>query len=350
LTWPRSRKADGSWIDPAAERFRHAWKHGERPRIEDFLINVPEPQRSLLFQELMRVQGELRRRAGEEPGAEAHRRRFPGQESTIGDIVESPLAAATAADQAELVMPACASPAPRPPAGSPPLELANHTDYQIVRELGVGGIGVVYLARNRLMARHEVLKVIGQHIVEQPGELDRFLREIRAVARLRHPNVVSAYSAFRCGTGLVFAMEYVEGLDLRRMVKAKGPMPIGHACYCIHQSALGLQHAHEEGMVHRDIKPANLMLSHHRNRPVIKVLDFGLSKAVSEQDASELTKGIPSLSMGFGEHLTCTGAMLGTPDFIAPEQIVDSQRSDIRPVNSRWGRVIRKTQGGIACA
>ena len=191
-------------------------------------------------------------------------------------------------------------------------------------------MGVVYLAYNRLMARHEVLKVIGQHIVEQPGVLDRFLREIRAVARLRHPNVVSAYSAFRCGTSLVFAMEYVEGLDLRRMVKAKGPMPIGHACYFVHQAALGLQHAHEEGMVHRDIKPANLMLSHHKNRPVIKVLDFGLSKAVSEQNASELTIGIPSLPMDFGEHLTCTGAMLGTPDFIAPEQIVDSQRADIR--------------------
>ena len=322
--------ADGSWIDAAAERFKRAWKNGERPRIEEFLINVPEPQRPLLFQELMRVEGELRRRAGEEPGAEEYRRRFPGQESTIGADFESPLAATTAADQAEPVGPTRASSASRPPAGSPPPELANHTDYEIVRELGVGGMGVVYLAHNRLMARHEVLKVIGQHIVEQPGVLDRFLREIRAVARLRHPNVVSAYSAFRCGTSLVFAMEYVEGLDLRRMVKAKGPMPIGHACYFVHQAALGLQHAHEEGMVHRDIKPANLMLSHHKNRPVIKVLDFGLSKAVSEQNASELTIGIPSLPMDFGEHLTCTGAMLGTPDFIAPEQIVDSQRADIR--------------------
>ena len=114
------------------------------------------------------------------------------------------------------------------------------------------------------------------------------------------------------------------------MVKAKGPMPIGHACYFLHPAALGLQHAHEEGMVHRDIKPANLMLSHRNNRPVIKILDFGLSKAVSEQNASELTIGLPGLSMDFGEHLTCTGAMLGTPDFIAPEQIVDSQRADIR--------------------
>ena len=89
---------------------------------------------------------------------------------------------------------------------------------------------------------------MGAQIVEQPGVLDRFLREIRAVARLRHPNIVSAYAALRCGASLVFAMEYVEGLDLRRMVKARGPMPIAHACYFVHQAALGLQHAHEEGI------------------------------------------------------------------------------------------------------
>jgi serine/threonine protein kinase/formylglycine-generating enzyme required for sulfatase activity len=322
--------ADQNWIDAVADQLKRAWKNGEQPRIEEFLIDVPEPRRPLLYQELLRVEGELRRRAGEEPSAEVQGRRFPGQENIIGAGVEPPLAATTAADHAEPVGPTRATSASRPPAGSPPPELANHTDYEILRTLGVGGMGVVYLAHNRLMARHEVLKVIGQHIVEQPGALDRFLREIRAVARLRHPNVVSAYSAFRCGTSLGFAMEYVEGLDLRRMVKAKGPMPIGHACYFVHQAALGLQHAHEEGMVHRDIKPANLMLSHHRNRPVIKVLDFGLAKAVSEQNASELAIGRPSPSMDFAEHLTCTGAMLGTPDFIAPEQIVDSERADIR--------------------
>jgi serine/threonine protein kinase len=156
------------------------------------------------------------------------------------------------------------------------------------------------------------------------------VREVRAVARLRHPNIVSAYNAFNCGTHLVFAMEYVEGLDLRRMVKAKGPMPIAHACSFVHQAALGLQHAHEAGMVHRDIKPANLMLSRQKDRAVIKVLDFGLSKAASEQNASELGMGVLTLPMDFSEHLTCTGEMLGTPDFIAPEQIEDSQKADIR--------------------
>jgi len=134
-------------------------------------------------------------------------------------------------------------------------------------------MGVVYLAHNKLMGRDEVLKVLDRDIIERSSLQDRFQREIRAVARLRHPNIVAAYSAFRSGENLVFAMEHVEGLDLARMVKAKGPMPVSHACYFVHQAALGLQHAHEEGMVHRDIKPSNLMLSHIKGRAVVKVLD-----------------------------------------------------------------------------
>ena len=85
-------------------------------------------------------------------------------------------------------------------------------------------MGVVYLAHNRLMGRDEVLKVTGRQMIERPGVLDRFLREIRAVAKLRHPNIVTAYSAVRLGDSIVFAMEYVEGLDLSRLVKAKGPL------------------------------------------------------------------------------------------------------------------------------
>ena len=156
---------------------------------------------------------------------------------------------------------AAPGPVPPPPADTLPPELVDHPDYEIVRELGRGGMGVVYLANNRLMGRPEVLKVVGRHLVERPGVLDRFLREIRSAARLHHPNIVTAYSAIRLGESLVLAMEYVEGLDLAKMVKTKGPLPVAHACYFIHQAALGLQHAHERGMVHRDIKPANLIVA-----------------------------------------------------------------------------------------
>jgi serine/threonine protein kinase len=209
-----------------------------------------------------------------------------------------------------------------PSAQAPPLastippDLADHADYQILHELGRGGMGVVYLAQNKLMGRPEVLKVVGSHLITRPGVADRFLREIRSAAKLHHTNIVTAYSALRLGESLVLAMEYVEGLDLAKIIKAKGPLPVANACNYVHQSALGLQHAHEHGMVHRDIKPSNLMLAPAGKKAVVKVLDFGLAKVTSEGQAEG--------------GLTREGQMLGTPDYIAPEQIRHAQSADIR--------------------
>ena len=219
---------------------------------------------------------------------------------------------------AGLSMPANRAPsllAPPPASGLPP-GLADHSDYRVVRELGQGGMGVVYLAENILMGRKEVLKVVGSHLINRSGVLDRFLAEIRNAARLHHPNVVTAYAVVRLGDSFVLAMEYVDGLDLARLVKARGPLPVANACNYLHQATLGLQHAHESGMVHRDIKPGNLMLSRQGNQAVVKVLDFGLAKVIREAP----TDGA----------LTQEGQMLGTPDFIAPEQIADARRADIR--------------------
>ncbi len=205
---------------------------------------------------------------------------------------------------------------PHAPATVPPADLANHPDYRIKREIGRGGMGVVYLTENRLTGRDEVLKMMAQPLAGCPEELERFLREIRAVAKLRHPNIVTAYHAFRLGDRLVFVMEHVEGLDLSRMVKARGPIPVANAGSYAYQAALALQHAHEHGMVHRDIKPSNLMLTRQDDRALIKVLDFGLAK-------------IPSDGMVDGS-LTKGGQILGTPAYMAPEQIRDAHRADIR--------------------
>ena len=204
----------------------------------------------------------------------------------------------------------------RPRPDSLPPALADHPDYEVLRELGRGGMGVVYLARNTLMGRLEVLKVVVGDLIRLPEVLDRFLREIRSAARLHHTNIVAAYSAIRLGESLALAMEYVEGVDLAKLVKTSGPLPIAQACGLIYQSALGLQHAHEHGMVHRDIKPANLILARAGPRPVVKVLDFGLAKVSSEGRVDT--------------SLTREGQMLGTPDYIAPEQIRDAQSADIR--------------------
>ena len=195
-------------------------------------------------------------------------------------------------------------------------ELANHPDYEIVKELGHGGMGVVYLARNRMMDRLEVLKVLNESLLERPGALERFQQEIRSAAKLSHINIVAAYAVLRTGDSLVFAMEYVRGQDLAHVVERRGPLPIANAAYYAHQVALGLQHAHEKGMVHRDIKPNNLMLAVDGKKHIVKILDFGLAKATSEKDDET--------------GLTKSGQILGTPAYLAPEQSRDAQRADIR--------------------
>ena len=188
--------------------------------------------------------------------------------------------------------------------------------YEVLGELGRGGMGVVYLAKNVLMDRREVLKVVNKALLDRPGVMERFLREIRSAAMLNHNNVVKAYSAVQVGESIVFAMEYVDGEDLNKVVQRQGPLPIPHACHYVSQAALGLQHAHEHQMVHRDIKPHNLILSRQAKKHVVKVLDFGLAKAKREGEAAT--------------DLTGEGAMMGTPAYMAPEQARDAASADIR--------------------
>jgi hypothetical protein len=201
-------------------------------------------------------------------------------------------------------------PEPIPPA------LASSPDYEVLREISRGGMGIVYLARNRRMDRLEGLKVVSAALLERAGALERFEREMRAAARLNHPNIVTAYSSPPLEGLLAFAMEYVDGVDLHQLVRARGPLPVSNACYYIHQAAKGLQHAHERGMVHRDIKPNNLMLTIDGKKQVVKILDFGLAKANSE---NPIDGG-----------LTGEGQVLGTPHYMAPEQISHASKADIR--------------------
>ena len=195
-------------------------------------------------------------------------------------------------------------------------ELADYPNYHVLRELGHGGMGVVYLAENTLMGRREALKVVSRELMERRNVSERFLREIRNSAQLQHPNIVTAYSAMHAGDRIVLAMEYIEGSDLGKLVHDRGPLQVADACNFIHQAALGLQHAHERGMVHRDIKPTNLMLARTGNRAVIKILDFGLARVTQE---------VPTDGA-----LTRQGQMLGTPDYIAPEQTLNARTADIR--------------------
>ncbi len=202
---------------------------------------------------------------------------------------------------------------PDAPPDLPP-ELRNHPQYEVVRELGRGGMGVVYLATNKLMQRPEVLKVMNKALLDHSGASDRFLREIRAAAKLNHPNIATGYAALQEGELLVFAMEHVEGQDLAKVVKARKRLPVMHACHYARQVALGLQHAYENGTVHRDIKPQNLMLT---PKGQVKILDFGLAKLAREQSKADAFR-------------TQADAFMGTPDYVAPEQATDARTADIR--------------------
>jgi serine/threonine protein kinase len=200
--------------------------------------------------------------------------------------------------------------------GVGPPELAGLRGYEIVRKLEEGGMGVVYLARNTVMDRLEVLKVLNKALVGRPEAVERFLQEIRAAAQLIHANVATAFAVHQLDDSLILAMEYIDGADLAKVVRDRGQLPIPYACYCIHQAALALQGAADMGLVHRDIKPSNILLSKQGKRPVIKVIDFGLAKARSE---------IP-----VGRELTVQNQMMGTPGYSAPEQLNDAKSADIR--------------------
>jgi serine/threonine protein kinase len=203
---------------------------------------------------------------------------------------------------------------PRPPQQSAvPDELAHHPRYQILRLLGQGNMGAVYQARHKVMDRLVAIKVIHARLVGNATAVERFHREVQAAAKLHHPNIVTAHDADVAGTTHFLVMEFVEGIDLARYLNTRGPLPVAHACHVSRQVALGLQHAHEHGMVHRDIKPANLMLT---AGGVVKVMDFGLARLTQEGT------GVGAVT---GEHV-----VMGTPDYIAPEQAHDARQADIR--------------------
>lgn len=217
-----------------------------------------------------------------------------------------------------------------------PSELTDHPRYRVIRSLGSGGMGAVFEAEHRLMRRRVVLKIIKPKWLSNSEAVMRFRREIQAAAKLVHPHVVTAFDAEQAGDVHFLAMEYVDGVNLAELISQRGPLPVEMACECIRQAALGLQHAYEHGMVHRDIKPGNLMaewrvgsgewgvkskrpVSHpptpHSPLPTIKILDFGLARFASEE-----AEGVD----------TSAGVLLGTPDFMAPEQARNSRAADIR--------------------
>ncbi|MCC6421524.1 MAG: serine/threonine protein kinase, partial [Gemmataceae bacterium] len=186
--------------------------------------------------------------------------------------------------------------------------------YVLLEGVGEGGMGQVFKARHRVMNRVVALKLIRKEQLDSGAAVQRFRREIQAAGQLAHPNIVMAHDAGQVGERHFLVMEYVAGVDLGRLVRQQGPLAVPQACAAARQAALGLQHAHERGLVHRDVKPSNLLLA---SDGVVKLLDLGLARPFA----------VPGPS---GAELTQSGVVMGTPDYLAPEQALDPRAVDIR--------------------
>lgn len=192
--------------------------------------------------------------------------------------------------------------------------------YVLLERLGSGGMGQVFKARNWKLGHVVAIKLLRTERLDSPDAVRRFHREIRAAAQLDHPNIVRTLDADEVNGVHLLVMEFVPGVDLARHVKQHGPASVADACEYARQAALGLHHAHERGIIHRDIKPHNLLLCERPDGSrVVKVLDVGLARVTTTTTDGE------SVST-----LTVEGAVMGTPDYIAPEQAMGSHDVDCR--------------------
>jgi serine/threonine protein kinase len=287
-------------VDAVCNRFEAAWRAGQRPRLEDYLGDVPAPAQAALLRELLGLEIDYRRRAGETPQAAEYHARFPDLTAVVHRVFHDPVAGHAA-----------------PVAGDETKEPVI-PGYEILGELGRGGMAVVYRATNPLLQRDEALKIMLPEIAAKPQARERFLREARAMAALRHDHVVEVYRVGEVEDVPFLAMPLLEGETLATRLKREKTLPPAEAIRIGREMTEGLAAAHAKGLIHRDIKPGNVWLEAGTNR--VKLLDFGL---VRDQDS--------------GSGLTREGAIVGTPAYMSPEQVngepVDT-RSDLFSVGS----------------
>jgi eukaryotic-like serine/threonine-protein kinase len=178
--------------------------------------------------------------------------------------------------------------------------------FRIEKLIGKGGMGAVFLARHLLMDKPVALKVLARHLSEDPNQVTRFNQEAQNSSRLRHPNTIRVFDFGRAEQGhLYLAMEYLEGMELSKVLKRDAPLPAERAVHILRQIAKSMAEAHNIGLIHRDVKPDNIFLSNvYGEHDFVKVLDFGIAKVVNDEDLANLTQ---------------TGFICGTPTYLAPE-------------------------------
>lgn len=191
--------------------------------------------------------------------------------------------------------------------------------YVICERIGAGGMGVVYKARKDGESRLVALKTLPAALTRDADAVKRFRREVEAASSLTHPHLVAALDSGEDAGTHFYVMEYVPGNDLADLVRTHGLLPVGTAVNCVLHAARGLAHAHSQGITHRDVKPSNLLLDRQGN---VRILDLGLARISRDNDTSRTVR--------VQSALTGTGAVLGTVDYMAPEQALNTKKADHR--------------------
>lgn len=331
-------------IDDICDQFEAAWMEptGETPQIEDFWSQgleqgLSKSDRQFLLKELLIIDLNYRKidPTAETFNVDDYIVRFPGCRELIVEAFHgaglepsSGLSAVVGQDTSHvpaettsdfrLVSPDDAKSGRDPRLKSTLSEMPQQLgSYEIQAELGHGGMGVVYRALDHEMNRTVAIKVMKEDRIDSEEAVKRFRREIRLLANLNHENIVRAYHTHvdEATHTRYLVMEFVEGVELETLTEQVGRLPVADACELIRQAALGLQHAHENGLIHRDMKPANLMLT---ARGQVKVLDLGLARPQTTSD--------PEVNL----LLTREGQWLGTPYYMSPEQGVAAGNTDHR--------------------
>jgi hypothetical protein len=307
-------------VDQICDEFERAWQEGRRRPIEEYLRNADAAILACLREELLRQELNCRFQRGEQLRAEDYLERFPECAGALPRWLEEAAATVYAPKApAPAGVPSTASQVPNAETPSPlPIEPNDKPlptvlgEYELLERLGAGGMGEVYRARHRRLGKLVALKVIRKTDPYAAEALARFRREMEAVGTLDHPHLVEAQYAGEQDGVLYLVMKLIDGVDLHELVKQRGPLPSAEACELIRQAALGLQYLHEHRLVHRDIKPSNLMRT---PTGTVKVLDLGLARFRSGSSDQDLTQ--PNM-------------MMGTPGYLAPEQILNAANVDIR--------------------
>jgi WD40 repeat protein/tetratricopeptide (TPR) repeat protein/tRNA A-37 threonylcarbamoyl transferase component Bud32 len=305
-------------IDELCDRFEAAWRSGREPRIELYLDDADGADRPALLRELLALEIELRRQRGERAEPDDYVARFPGQ----SEIVRTAFGGATKSDGAPVIVDRQLSPHDQPtfvaaPAPEGATEIAASDgaslrlfgDYEIVREVARGGMGVVFQARQLKLNRMVALKMILAGQLAGESDIRRFQTEAEAAAHLDHPGIVPIFEVGQHEGQHYFSMGFVEGESLAQRLTA-GPLRSRPAAELLGKVAEAIAYAHRRGVIHRDLKPANILID-GSGQP--RVTDFGLAKKVQGDS-----------------HLTASGQIMGTPSYMPPEQAGGS-RGEVGP-------------------